>query len=61
MGRMTGDRLFVLLAAWAAVAGTLLGNGIVHGWPAMTITGAVMSAICPGGVVIAWLAQRRAA
>lgn len=56
--RLTSDGLFAVLLSWSATAGSLLANGLVHHAALLAVTGAVMTAICPVGVVVAWLARR---
>ena len=55
--RMSDGR-FRIVAVATAIAGTTLGNGIAHGWLPLIVAGAVMSAVFPWAIVIAWLILR---
>lgn len=57
--RLTREGRFALLLAWSAVAGALLGNGQAHGVTPLVVAGAAMTAVCPAGVIAAWLLARR--
>lgn len=55
----SGDRLFILLCAWTAAAGSLVGNGLAHHVLWLFIAGVVASAVCPFGVIAASMVTRK--
>lgn len=57
MDRMS-DGWFAFAVLWTATAGTALSNGVVHSVLWLAIVGAVLSAICPWGLIV-WSVRRR--
>ena len=49
---------FLLLCAWTAAAGLLLGAGLAHHVLWSFAAGLAMSAVCPLGVIAVWLRVR---
>jgi threonine/homoserine/homoserine lactone efflux protein len=56
--RLTRDGWFAVLLVWAAVSGSLLGNGQAHHVVPLIVAGAVMSAAF-WGVLAYWAVARR--
>ena len=48
---MTSNRLFMICVAWVIAGGLLLSEGTIHHALPAFAAGAVMSAICPVGLV----------